>query len=97
MLFEVSPETDVQRDRGSRGRLCTVADAVLWASTVPRKCNSLCTCTVCDVGLKESTAPPKFKRMCTVPDGGLEESSEQLMCNRLCTVADAALWVSTVP
>ena len=47
---------------------------------MPRKYNRMCTCTVCDSGLEESTLACKLKRLCTVPDGGPEETTVPLKC-----------------
>ena len=90
-----TPETDVQRDRGSRGRLCTVPDSSMEGSTVLRKYNRMCSCAV--GGFEEITVPPKFKRLCTVPDGGLEGSTVPQKCNRLCSCTVHGLEETTAP
>ena len=54
-----TPGADVQRDRGSRGRLCTVADEGLEESTVPPKCNRLYTVPDAGLGRKYSTTKVK--------------------------------------
>ena len=88
-----TPETEVQRDRDSRGRLRSVPYGGLEESKVPPKCNRLC--TVPGSGLEVSTVPPKCYRLCTVPDAWLQERTRP-KCDRF-GWADAGLQKSTRP